>query len=218
MIEDVDNPIVEPVKKKGGRPPKAKTVASAVQAQGIAPTAEQWAQMMEVLRTNKFADEEIAATIHAKAMKKALHPENETHPAISVYNPLGERDHPRQKPSHIFIIGPYPICDPGNYDTTTATEIALLNQLKAGQYPVTKADGSQVRILVKTEGDASGKPYRTVLFADGKGIMDDEQKNNWGSLLQILTEITTGETPTASYARYQREIDELKAKLATVAA
>jgi len=34
---------------------------------GMAPTAEQWLQMMEVLRTNKVADEEIAATILHRA-------------------------------------------------------------------------------------------------------------------------------------------------------
>jgi hypothetical protein len=217
--EDMDDPIESvKVKKKAGRPPKAKAVVAAVQAQGIAPTAEQWGVLMETLKSNKLADVEVAATINAKAMKKALRPENEIAPGISVYNPRGEQAYPRDKPTHIYMIGPYPICDPGNYDTTTATEIALLNQVRPGMYPVTKSDGSSVRILVKSDQDASNKPYRTVIFADGKGIMDDEQKNNWGSLIQILTEITTGETPTQSYARYQREIDALKAQLAASAA
>jgi hypothetical protein len=210
--------IETPTPKKRGRPSRAKAVATAVAAQGIAPTADQWAQMMEVLRTNKHADIEVAATINAQAMKKALRPENETPPLISVYNPRGETAYPRQKPTHIYMIGPYPICDPGNYDTTTATEIALLNQVTPGIYPVTKADGTVVKVLVKSDSDGAGKPYRTVLFADGKGIMDDEQKNNWGSLLQILTEMTTGETPMASYARYQAEIDALKQQVAALTA
>lgn len=216
VSEDMDEPVV--VKKRAGRPPRVKTVAAPPVMQGLAPTMEQWSQIIEGLRGSKIIDEEIAATIHARAMKKALRPENETHPAVSVYNPLGERDHPREKPTHIYLIGPYPICDPGNYDTTTATEIALLNQVQPGLYPVTKSDGSEITITVKAERDAGNKPYRTTLFADGKGIMDDEQKNNWGSLLQILTEIVFKETPAASYARYQREIDDLKAKLASVAA
>lgn len=212
-----------PVRKKPGRKPKA--VVEAVASAGIAPTAEQWTQMMAVLAGNKEKDLEVAADIHARAMKKALRPENEIAPGISVYNPRGEVAFPREKPSHIYMIGPYPICDPGNYDTTTATEIALLNQVVPGVYPVTKSDASQVRMLVKTDTDGAGKPYRTILFADGKGIMDDEQKNNWGPLLQILSEIVFGETPTRSLERYQsiidardREIATLKTQLAATAA
>lgn len=212
-----------PARKKPGRKPKA--VVDAVSSAGIAPTADQWAQMMAVLAGNKEKDLEVAADIHARAMKKALRPENEIAPGISVYNPLGEHAHPREKPTHIYMIGPYPICDPGNYDTTTATEIALLNQVQPAIYPVTKSDASQVRMLVKTDTDGAGKPYRTILFADGKGIMDDEQKNNWGPLLQILSEIVFGETPLRSLERMQsiidakdREITDLKHSLAASAA
>lgn len=215
-----DEMIDAPARKKPGRKPKALVAAAA--AAGIAPTAEQWAQMMTTLAGNKEADLEVAATIHARAMKKALRPENTDSPNISVYNPTGAA---REKPSHIFTCGPYPICDPGNYETTTATEVALLNQVRAGEYPVTKSDGSTIKMLVKTDQDGAGKPYRTVLFADGKGIMDDEQKNNWGSLFQILNEIVFGETPQRSFERMQRilttrdaEIAALKQQIAASAA
>lgn len=222
-MNDIDEPI-EPVKKKAGRPKRAAAPVGAQMAAsaGVALTAEQFMALMnqqaEILRANKQIDIEVAATVNAQAMKKALHPENEIAPGISVYNPLGEHKHPREKPTHIYMIGPYPICDPGNYDTTTATEIALLNRVKAGAYTVTKADGTILQMLVKTETNGAGKPYRTVLFADGKGIADEDQKNNWTPLMTILNELVLGETPQASYARMQAQIDELTAKLAATAA
>lgn len=175
---------------------------------------EYMSMLVESLRSNKLADVEMAATIHAQAMKKALRPENEIAPGISAYNPKGEHEHPRPKPTQIYMMAKYPICDPGNYDTTTWTELELLNQVKPGIYPITKMDGTVVSVLVKTDVDGAGKPYKTTLFADGKGLADDEQKNNWQPLLQILTEIVTGEGPLQSYARYQKRIDDLEAKLA----
>lgn len=210
--EDVNVP--EPkVRKKPGRKSNAERAASAaVQSAGIAPTAEQWSQLMAVLSTNKIADMEVAATIHAQAMKKALRPENEVAPGVSVYNPQGERDHPRPKPTHIYMMGPYPIADPGNYDTVTLTEIELLNQLKPGDFQVTKADGTSVKATIKTEYEGDGtKPRRTWLHIP---IANDEQKESWPPLVQVLSEILTGETPMQSYARYQRIIAEQQAEIA----
>lgn len=203
-----------PERKRPGRKPKAatETVTQAVQSVGIAPTAEQWAQLMAALGASKIADVEIAADIHARAMKKALRPENEVHPGISVYNPQGERDHPRTRPSHLFMMGPYPIADPGNFDTVTKTEIELLNALEPGSFPVTKADGTMVKVHVKREYQTDGTtPYRTWLHMP---IANDEQKESWPPLVQILTEILTGEAPAQSYERYARMLAEKDAEIA----
>lgn len=207
---------IETPRKKPGRPPKA--IKAAVAQTGFAPSMEQWADLMDKLTSNKQLDIENAAIINAQAMKKALRPENELHPGISVYNPRGEQKYPRPKPTQIYMLAKYPICDPGNYDTTTYSELELLNQLKPGIYPITKSDGLTVNVLVKTEYDGADRPYKTTLFADGKGIQDDEQRQNWQPLMQILTEMVTGEGPTQSYARYQARIDALEAKLAAVSA
>lgn len=202
----------KPGRKPGYRRPEAAEAAPA----GIAPTAEQWAQMMAVLSGNKEADMEVAATIHARAMKKALRPENEIAPDVSVYNPRGERDHPRKKPSHIFMQGPYPICSPQDYFTSTATEIALCEALRPGDYMVTKADGSDVKVTIKTDLESNGtKPYRTTILMP---MADDDQKANWVPLVQMLTEITTGEQPAASFARMQAIIDKQAAELASLKA
>jgi len=206
----------KPARKKPGRKPgSARAIAPPSDAPaGIAPTAEQWAQMMAVLAGNKEADMEVAATIHARAMKKALRPENETAPDVSVYNPLGERDNPRKKPSHIFMQGPYPVCSPQDYSTTTATEIALCEALVPGDYMVTKADGIDVKVSIKVDYESNGtKPYKTTILMP---MADDEQKNNWVPLVQLLTQITTGEAPTASFARMQAIIDKQAAELAAL--
>lgn len=202
--------------KKRGR--KARAVAQVVAQAGFAPSMEQWSMLMEKLTKNQQLDIETAATINAQAMKKALRPENEIAPGISVFNPAGEQAFPRRKPSQIYMLAKYPICDPGNYETTTVTELALLEQLKGGVYKVTKADMSDVSVMVRQELDAGGKPYKTTLFADGKGLKDDEDKNNWPPLIQVLTEIVTGDGPAKSYTRLSARIAELEAKLAAQAA
>lgn len=203
---------------------KKAAAAPTVQTGGMVLSAEQFLMLMqqqaEILRNNKDADIEAAATINARAMKKALRPENEIAPGVSIYNPKGERDCPRPKPTHIYMLAQYPICDPGNYDTTTWTELELLNRLQPGEYPVTKSDGSEVKVLVKTEFNSGGKPYKTTLFADGKGLAKDDpdQKTNWPPLVQLLTQMITGERPQESYARYQDIIDRLQAENAALKA
>lgn len=205
----------EAVRKKPGRKPKAAVAVAAVQSAGIAPSAEQWAQLMSVLATNKTADMEVAATLHAQAMKKALRPENEIAPGISVYNPKGEHKYPRPKPTQIYMYANvYPIADPGNYDTVTWTELELLNQLKPGDFMVTKADGTSVKATIKTEYDGDGtRPRRTSIFIP---MANDEQKEGWPPLVQVLTEILTGETPMQSYARYARLLAEKDAEIAAL--
>lgn len=201
-----------PAKKRRGRP--ARAVAQAVSQAGFAPTMEQWGELMEKLTKNQALDLENAATINAQAMKKALRPENEIAPGVSVFNPRGDIAYPRPKPSQIYMLAKYPICDPGNYETTTYTELEMLSQLRGGLYMVTKSDASTVQVMVKQEVDAAGKPYKTTLFADGKGLKDDEDKNNWPPLIQILTEIVTGDGPAKSFLRMETRIAELEARLA----
>src|SRR4051812_15592244 len=105
--------------KPTDKTPDATPAVAAVEQAGFVPTMAQWQMLIETLRGNKEADIEAAATVNARAMKKALRPENEISPMISAYNPKGETEFPRPKPTHIFMLAKYPICDPGNYDTTT---------------------------------------------------------------------------------------------------
>ena len=185
-------------------------------APGAMPPPEFWTQLIDTLRTNKAADQETAAQLHAMAMKKALRPENEISPMISVFNPKGETQYPRPKPRCIFLMGPYPIAEPSNYDTATWTEIELLNQLRPGDYLVTKADGTDVKLTVKVEYESNGvTPFKTTLLMP---IADDDQKANWPPLVQLLTQIVTGEAPMQSFARLSALIVDKDARIAALEA
>lgn len=191
---------------------------------GMAPTAEQWGQLIAALQTNKLADQEVASTLYAHAMQKALYPENKFNSGVSAYSPEGGT---RPVPNGDFYLNGwpapgqppprsgFPICARGDTFTVTNTEIMLLNTLQAGTYKVTKADGTETKAGVVQHLDLGGKVESTVIMIQ---IADDEQKNNWPPLVQLLAEITTGESPSKSYARMEAKIKELETKLAASAA
>lgn len=77
--------------------------------------------------------------------------ENRRSPEVSVYNPLGERDHPRPQLKCQMMNGPYPI----ERDTLTWEEIDLLNQLEPGVFSVQRTDGSYMRLTITGERDAN---------------------------------------------------------------
>ncbi len=217
-----------PKKGKGwpkGRPRgRRPQMADAAAGGGMAPTMEQWASLIDALKHNSAADQEMAALFHAQAMKKALRPENEVAPGVSAYNPTGGV---RPVPNGEFYLSGWPapgqpvprggftICTVNDTFTVTNTEITLLNQLKAGTYAVTKADGTETKAGVVQHLDLGGKVATTVIMIQ---IADDEQKNNWPPLVQLLTEILTGESPTKSFARMQAQIRDLETKLAASSA
>lgn len=224
--------IEAPAKKKAGRPPKAQSEMAVLKAQiaelkalvsrggtegtaGLTRDEFLLALQMqnEIMRTNKEADIEVAATVNARAMKKALRPENEIAPDISAYNPTGGV---RVKPTHIFMLGPFPLASPADFNTSTVTEVTLLNRLQPGDYMVTKADGTNVKAAVKTEYESNGtKPYKTVIHLP---LMDQEAMQNWVPLTQLLSEIVLNETPEKSFARMQRIIDQQAAEIETLKA
>ncbi len=47
-------------------------------------------------------------------------------------------------------------------------------------------------------------------------MADDDQKANWVPLVQMLTQILTGEAPMQSYARYQTMLDARDAEISTL--
>jgi len=110
----------------------------------------------------------------AQAMKSALKPENAFYPAVSVFNPLGDRDHARPPLRCLFTL-----FDGIPIDGTTETreEIDLFNQLQPGDYSVTRSDGSRMPFLVREHRNDLGVlqrvnisfPYRDE--ADRQGLM-----------------------------------------------
>ncbi len=115
-----------------------------------------------------------SAEANAKAMKAALKPENDPAPMVSVFNPAGDRDHPRPKLKCEFtLFDGIPI----DGTTDTVEEINLYNQMVAGDYWVEKSDGSLMLFQVREIRNDLGHlrrinlsfPYRD--DADRAGVM-----------------------------------------------
>jgi hypothetical protein len=87
-----------------------------------------------------------SAEANAFAMKKALKPENDPAPMISAFNPAGDRDHPRPKLKCEFtLFDGIPI----DGTTDTVEELELMNKMVAGDYFVSKSDGTLVPFKVR---------------------------------------------------------------------
>lgn len=114
------------------------------------------------------------AEANAQAMKRALKPENDPAPMVSVYNPLGDRDHPRPRLKCEFtLFDGIPV----DGTTDTVEEIELMNQLVAGDYWVTKSDNTPMKFSVREVRNDLGQlrrinlhfPYRDA--ADAAGVL-----------------------------------------------
>lgn len=132
-------------------------------------------------------DMEAFARANAEANRQALRPENTVAPGISVYNPLGDRDHP--KPPLICKMFHNGIeLEP---EHLTRDEIDLLNRIKGGRYFVTKTDGTRLQVIVQDEQDEGGKLNRRHLMYKCRELTD---LMGLTSMVSMCREIL-GETP-----------------------
>jgi hypothetical protein len=119
----------------------AATVAAVMKAVPSAPAtsvAAVAAGVREAMAGNVEAN--------AAAMKRVLKPENDPAPMVSVFNPAGDRDHPRPTLKCQFtLFDGVPI----DGLTDTVEELTLYNRLVAGDYWVTKSDGTMVLFKVR---------------------------------------------------------------------
>jgi hypothetical protein len=79
--------------------------------------------------------------------------ENAFAPEISAYNPRGERDFPRSELACKMIYVGFKLAK----EALTVEEIELLNQMKPGDYRVTKSDGKSIPFVVTAKLDAAGR-------------------------------------------------------------
>lgn len=95
-------------------------------------------------------------TATAKAMQKAMRPENETHPGISAFSyPEGDRARPKgDLPFEVFIDN-YP-CHKWP-ETEHWREWELMAQLEPGDFKVMRKDGLPMRVTVRGERNVDGK-------------------------------------------------------------
>lgn len=133
----------------------------------------------------------------AKAITQANRTEghsNATHPGVSVYNPLGERDHP--KPPFVCKMR---FC---NYDiqheTSTPREVELLNAIPAGRYLVQRSDDSFAELIVEERRDRVTQHLERKIIVFKAG--DQEENKNWMPLHKMLTDAMD----TAKQAEYVR--------------
>lgn len=94
-------------------------------------------------------------TATAKAMQKAMRPENEKHPGFSsLAYPEGEEARPRTMPFG-FVLNGYP-CHKF-LETEHWREVELMAQTKPGKYHILRKDGSRMDVTVEAKTDADGK-------------------------------------------------------------
>ena len=158
-VESVtDQSPVTPTKKRAGRPKKNKKsedpdilqisradlqslIADALKAKEDATTPtgfspEVFAQSMDKVLEKRDAT---ATLVLAEALKKNSRPSNSMleYPGISVYNPLGERDHPRSKlvdSKGRPRITTYGGCPMNTIDTMSEAEILAFNAIQHNAY------------------------------------------------------------------------------------
>lgn len=146
-------------------------------------------QLQELLKASATANAEqlqqilsSTAVMSAEAMRKSLHPENETAPDISIYNPFGERDHPRPALRATFVrngIREMP-------DSLTWEEIELTNRLPLGEWHVSKSDGSPLPFKVWEVKSDTGQIQRLEIFYPTSGEKMHNHKSYWDYGLEVL--------------------------------
>lgn len=127
------------------------------------------------------------AQFEAEAHKRLEEDENRRHPAISVYNPLGERDHPRPPLKCEMNWVGYPLTT----DNLSPEEITLLNQAVGGEFQYHKTDGAEETLKIKAflglggaldkldftfpcRGDLkTNQPAMTVMLREAFGMPDE---------------------------------------------
>jgi hypothetical protein len=144
-------------------------------------------------------NQELAQAITTGIQQSAGKHENETHPGVSVYNPAGERDHPRPGLKCRMTLG---IRDPKTQvvsetyaldgDDLTAYEQIALNTLEPWEGKIELLDGTVIPLtIVPSYNDVTEALERLVLVlpqaVTGKG---SEKKNMVPSIPSIVAQVT----------------------------
>lgn len=137
------------------------------------------------------------ATAEALRSARAKIPENETHPDISVYNPDGERDHPRPGLQCEMFLGQYDEDDQVTPafaiegDRCTKQEQILFNQVRPGVFTVRRNDGKTGRVIVQGRRDANGDLQRLVI-AVPHGWLGKDQQAQMPSQVSMAEQLIAG--------------------------
>lgn len=173
----------------------------------VAPqlTPEQFAQLLQAVSANKQTlDADSLATIlketadsTAKAMQKAMKPENAEHPGLSVFShPLGDKVTPKPPLPYELSWNGYPV---NKFpETETWSEwLAQSNLPGKGEYTVLRLDGSKMKVTVETETDADGKATRIRVSHP----MTREDKDKIPGKTVIIAQMQDPSNPKAAFLK-----------------
>ncbi len=136
-------------------PTETVTAPPADYAQALLMIAELLKQARETdnadIKARTAVDAERLLLERERAMREM--PENKQPPLISVFNPLGDRDHPRPELRCKTLWCGTEV----KGDVETVEELTLLNQLVPGDFRVTKGNGEQIAFKVEARKDSAGK-------------------------------------------------------------
>lgn len=106
--------------------------------------------------------QQASANATADAIRKSQDPSNMFAPNVSVFNPRGERDHPRpQLKCKMFL--PWE----AEVESLTREEIELLNLLESGEYYIRRNDESRILITIGVSTNPnSGKADRLLMNSE----------------------------------------------------
>lgn len=142
----------------------------------------------------------------SEGMRKAMKPENPQAPLISVYNPKGDRDHPRPALKCKMFLRAYPI----DGTTESVEELELLNQLQPGTYWFHDMSGRKVKMPVVAETTNTGELSRLLILLP----MEEDDRMAYPGFATILREALGLGMP--DQAAMAAELAALRAKVASL--
>lgn len=146
------------------------------------------AQLKEIAALLRGDDDETLkkrAQFEAEAHQKLTKRENETHPGISVFNPLGERDHPNPTLKCKMYWCGYDL----QAEQLTRVEIELLNQAIPGEFSFTRTDGSPERLTITGTKNPDGSFEKLEFLFASKG----DNRHNLPSMAAMLRQCIAGQ-------------------------
>jgi hypothetical protein len=141
---------------------------------------------------------------NSTATMKALRPENQDVPKISVFNAKGDRDYPREKLlTHEFYYISQPIHK--MVDTHMVRELELANQVVPGEYSVILKDGGLKTVTVTAERNAKQELTKvTVNFPVSR-----EEKWSVPPMLVVLYQLVSKEPPRQRFIAAMNEFMQM---------
>ena len=190
--------------------------ASRVEAQGeqepmaetITLSKEQFDALLARSAPVASTEAGLTADALAQAFKQANQRENPAAPMVSVFNPKGERDHPRPALRCKTFQNGIPM----DHDTLTWEEIEALNALPAGSFKVSKSNGQRITFDVKITRGLDGDSLDKVEISYP---CKDEHRHDHRSLYDYCVEVLEQADLTADADRVRgvkREMDTLRRK------